>query len=260
MELRFAGCLMFAVAWLACRGGLARRWSLFGTWEREMVEAVDMEKSLEGHPCDEREQVIEGEWVEGMGKGLGSGDAGEGGVYSESKRARRILTRRMRRRWRMRWRKRRNARAGACEPGVHFSSIKWGVEWLQCMSSVKLSSCPLAPFWCCSSSSSPTPPPPRALPRRAARSSTRRARGTRPRARTGRTTPGAPAPGAHLALSQQQGGSGRQWACGRICARWRTAQQARVRQHLAQGTVKRDVHSSACLLAGPFTFLLCKRA
>ena len=97
----------------------------------------------------------------------------------------------------------------------------------------------------------------RAAPRRAARSSTRReARGRGHRAHhAARTTPG-----AHLALSQQQGGSGRQWACGRICARWPTAQQARVRQHLAQGTVKRDVHSSACLLAGPFTSLLCKRA
>jgi len=40
----------------------------------------------------------------------------------------------------------------------------------------------------------------------------------------------------------------------------RRYKQARVRQHLAQGTVKRQVHSSACSLAGPLTSLLCKRA
>ena len=40
----------------------------------------------------------------------------------------------------------------------------------------------------------------------------------------------------------------------------RRYKQARERQHLAQGTVKREVHSGACLLAGPFTSSLCKRA
>ena len=101
------------------------------------------------------------------GKGLGRG---EGGVYSESKRARRFLTRRRRRRRRMRRRKR-GARAGACEREVHFSSINEAWNVLQCMSPVKLSSCPPPPSSsssssssASSSSSSPTPPPPPALP------------------------------------------------------------------------------------------------